>query len=133
MKKTITTIILSLFTLCSFAQSETKITTYKNCFGRYNEYKKGYDFEDFHYAEIVFTFNEKFITVDDINHSLYRITESIPTRKTNTSETRSVKCLDENNRECVFAIMSFNDGTASIGIIYDEKMFVYVIKTKNIE
>jgi hypothetical protein len=133
MKKIITTIILSLFTLCSFAQFETKITTYKNCYGRYNEYKKKYDFDEFHYAEIVFTFYEKYITVDDIGHSLYRITETLPIRKTSNSETRSVKCLDENNKECVFAIMSFDDGTASIGVIYDEKMFVYVIKTKNIE
>jgi hypothetical protein len=133
MKKILVGIILSLFTLCSFAQSETKIITYKNCFAKYNEYKKEFDFEEYHYAEISFTFNEKFITVDDVSHSLYRIIESLPVRKTSTSITRSVKCLDENNRECVFAIMSFEDGTTSIGVIYEEKMFLYVVKTKNFE
>lgn len=128
MKKITLTLVLAFASLITFAQQPTVLQTYKNSLGYYNKSTQDYDFENYTYSNISFSFYSSYITVDDISHSVYRITEELPKRISRDGETTSAKCLDENNRSCIIGIMTHTDCTnSSIAVIYEDRMFLYVI------
>jgi hypothetical protein len=128
MKKIALTLALAITSLITFAQNPITLQTYKNSVGYYNNTTQQFDFENYVYANIAFSFYDTYISVSDVNHSVYRITENLPKKITRTYETSSAKCLDENNRSCVVGIMTYTDGSNStIGVVYDDRMFLYII------
>ena len=70
----IVTLVLSATTL----YSQTKVKTYKNTLGYYNNYTKQFDLNEYTYAEITFTFYDDYISVNDEAHSIYRILRYLP-------------------------------------------------------
>ena len=122
-------LLLIFVTIISFnTYSQTRIPTYKNTFGYYNQYRKEFDLGEFTYANITFTFYDDYISVDDNAHSIYRIVRYLPKETYNEYSMTIVKCLDERNRDCKIALIKYNDGSFSIDVIYDDRAFVYVVK-----
>lgn len=107
--------------------SQTKVTTFKNTFGYYNNYTKQFDLNEYTYAEITFTFYDDYISVNDEAHSIYRIIRYLPKETYREYSITSTKCLDERNRECKVALIRYNDGSFSIDLLYDDKAFIYVV------
>ena len=128
MKKTILTLTLAILSVMVFAQ--TQLLTYKNCVGTWNKTTQKYDFEDWVYADITFTFYDTYVSVNDANHSIYRIMRDEPVYETETVKINSSTCLDESNRECRVGIMDVKgyDDQANIGVVYDgDRMFMYIL------
>ena len=132
MKKTIITLILVFFTLISISQ--TVIPTYKNAVGYWNNETKKYDFEEWVNSDITFTFYDKYVSVSDNGHSIYRIIEDYPKFENDNVIINSSKCLDENNRDCEVGIMQVkgDEEQTNIGVIYNGKMFMYLIDLKKL-
>ena len=135
MKKIILTLALAISS--AIAMSQTVIPTYKNALGHWNSVTHKYDFDEWVYADITFSFYDKYVSVNDRNHSVYRIVSDEPDYETNEVKISSSICLDETNTECKVGIMQVKDDDTqtNIGIIYnDDKMFMYMIdwdKLKN--
>lgn len=128
MKKITLTLALIISSLVTFAQQPAVLETYKNSVGYYNSSTKKYDFETYAYSNLTFSFYDTYVSVNDIMHSVYRITEILPKNVTKTSETASVRCLDERNRSCIVSLMANNNGAKSaIYITYEDRMFLYII------
>jgi uncharacterized protein YprB with RNaseH-like and TPR domain len=127
MKKTILILVLVLSSILSISQ--TVIPTYKNAVGYWNESTKQYDFEDYVYAKITFTFYDTYITVTDQGNSVYRIIKDLPKFENDNVIVNSAQCLDETNKECQVGIMQVkgNDEQTNIGVIYNGKMFMYIL------
>ena len=102
MKKIILTLALAISSICTFAQSPVELVTYKNKFGPWNAKEDHYVFEPYVYANITFSFYSTYITVNDKNRSIYRITEEFPAVEENGCKTTKCKCLDEQNNQCLF-------------------------------
>lgn len=128
MKKIILSLLLSVYSLLVFSQETFQVKTIKNCAGKWNILSQEYDFSEVNYAVINFTFTGDLITVDDESQSFYRVLQQLPKRSTDKGETISAKCLDEKNRECVFGLMRLNDGSMTIGVVYDSIIYVYFIE-----
>jgi hypothetical protein len=131
MKKIILTAIVILFSNPSFCQDNVVLNTFKNAYGKWDLVEKKYKFEDYEYSIIKFTFKEDYITVDDQSHSIYRIIENYPIKKSEGSELLSAKCYDEANRECLFYIISNSKKKEScIMICYEKSAFLYIVDTR---
>jgi hypothetical protein len=134
MKKTILTLLLVITSIITFSQ--TQIPTYKNAVGYWNKVTQKYDYQEWVYSDIVFTFYEKYVSVNDNNHSIYRILEDEPVYENENVKINSSKCLDETNRECTVGIMQVkgDDEQTNIGVVYDnEKMFMYMVDWKKLK
>jgi hypothetical protein len=128
MKKIILTLILAIFSVLAFAQ--TQLPTYKNCVGYWNKTTQKYDFQDWVYADITFTFYDNYVSVNDAGHSIYRIMSNKPLYETETVKINSSTCLDEHNMECTVGIMDVkgHDDQTNIGVVYDgDRMFMYML------
>ena len=128
MKKTILTLLLVISSVITFSQ--TKIPTYKNAVGYWNKVTQKYDFEEWVFADIVFTFYDDYVSVNDKKRSIYRIVSDEPLFESETVKINSSNCLDEENRECKVGIMQVkgDDEQTNIGVIYeDNKLFMYMI------
>jgi len=82
------------------------------------------------YSPLIFTFYDTYITVNDANHSIYRIMRDEPLYETKTVKINSSTCLDETNRECRVGIMDVkdHDDQTNIGVVYDgDRMFMYIL------
>jgi hypothetical protein len=134
MKKILLTAALAISSI--IAMSQTVIPTYKNCVGYWNKVTQKYDFEDWIYSDITFTFYDKYVSVSDKNHSIYRIISDKPVYETETVKINSSACLDETNTECTVGIMDvkgFEDQT-NIGVVYDgDRMFMYMLDIEKIK
>jgi hypothetical protein len=129
MKKVILTLALAIVSVLSFAQvPPAVIETYSNRVGVWNQYTKEYDYEEWISVNLTFTIYKEYITVNDRTHSLYRIMEDQPVEYTEHCKVTSAKCLDEGNRSCLVALMKCDDESASINVIYGDKIFIYMIK-----
>jgi len=130
MKKITILLAFLLSGVISYSQDNTiRLKTFKNCLGYWNSSSEQYDFQDYAYAGITFTFKDDYISADDQSRSIYRIIEDLPTKKDRNKETTSASCLDEKNRKCIVAIMSYRDKTmnSSIAVIYEDFMYIYII------
>lgn len=128
MKKIILTLVLAILSIVTFAQ--TQLLTYKNCVGTWNKTTQKYDFEDWVYSDLTFTFYDTYVSVNDANHSIYRIMRDEPVYETETVKINSSTCLDEGNRECRVGIMDVKgqEDQANIGVVYDkDRMFMYIL------
>ena len=127
MKRILLILAVALASLTTYSQ--TQVTTYKNAVGYWDNSTQQYDYQDWVYASITFTFYQTYITANDRTHSIYRILERYPDITNETSTITSYKCLDEGNRECTFGIMILKDypDQANIGVIYSDRMFMYMI------
>lgn len=122
-------LILIFVTIISFNTfSQTRILTIKNTIGIFNEYTGEFDLEDFHYANITFSFYREYISVDDDAHSIYRIIKHLPKEYFSNYNMTITECLDEKNRNCRVALIKYNDGSFSIDVIYNGKAFIYIVK-----
>jgi hypothetical protein len=129
MKKIIFVLLFLIVSFITFAQSPVSIPTFKNRIGFWNYRADRFDFEEYHYANITFKIYNEYVSVDDINQSLYRIVEEYPKTVNKGLETTSARCLDEKNRSCIFEILDRIDGSGScISIIYEDKVFMYTIR-----
>lgn len=129
MKKITLILGLILATLSGFSQEPTKLVTYKNCVGYWDNAKKAYDFQPYSYAKITFTFSGDYIIGDDAAHSVYRVVNRLPDKNVGGPKVISAECTDEKNVSCTFGIMTPADCRPStIGIIYEGYMFMYVIE-----
>lgn len=129
MKKTVLTFALLLSALIGFSQDATKLVTYKNCVGYWDNAKKAYDFQPYSYAKITFTFSGDYIIGDDAAHSVYRVVNRLADKNVGGPKVISAKCTDEKNVECTFGIMTPADcRPTTIGIIYDGYMFMYIVE-----
>lgn len=126
MKKILLSIFVMVITFNTFSQ--TRIETYKNCFGYYNNYYKKFDLGDYHFANISFYFYETYVSVDDDAHSIYRIIRISPKEYFTDYQITTFQCLDERNRDCKVALIKYSDGSSSVDVIYDDRAFIYVIK-----
>jgi hypothetical protein len=128
MKKIILTLALAISSICTFAQKPVELVTYKNKFGPWNARENHYVFEPRVYANITFSFYDHYISVNDVPHSIYRITEDLPITDEDGCKTTKCKCLDEQNKECLFYLVSFTDCRNSyIQIYYKEFTFIYTL------
>jgi hypothetical protein len=128
MKKIIFLAFMSTLGLTTFSQ--VVIPTYKNTVGIRNIKEQKYDFnKDWVFSNIDFVFYKTYITTTDAKHSIYRIIEAIPRYENDNVIINTAKCLDENNRECKIGIMIIKnaDNQANIGVIYSDRMFMYMI------
>ena len=131
MKKIVLLLALAITTVTTFAQDPINLITYKNQFGPWSEKDGSYVYEPSVYSTITFSFYSNYISVDDKNHSIYRITEDLPTTEKNGCKTSKSKCLDEQNNICLVAIVSYTDCRRSrIEIYYKEYSFKYTIDTQ---
>ena len=129
MKRVVLALGLILAALCGFSQEPTKLVTYKNCAGTWDETKKAYDYQPYNYAKITFTFSGDYIIGDDAAHSVYRVIERLPDQNRDGSKIISARCTDEKNVKCLFAIKTPAEcRPTTIGILYDGYMFVYVME-----
>jgi hypothetical protein len=116
--------------------SQTLVPTYKNAVGYWNKVTQKYDFEEWIYADITFTFYDKYLSVNDKNHSIYRIIRDEPEYETETVKINSSTCLDETNTECTVGIMDVkgHEDQTNIGIVYGgDKMFMYILDIEKIK
>jgi len=128
MKKIILVLALAILSIATFAQ--TQLLTYKNCVGMWNKVTQKYDFEEWVYADLTFTFYDTYVSVNDANRSIYRIVRDEPVYETNEVKINSSTCLDESNRECRVGIMDVkgHDDQTNIGVVYDgDRMFMYIL------
>ena len=128
MKKIILVLALAISSIVTFAQ--TQLLTYKNCVGMWNKVTQKYDFEEWVYADLTFTFYDNYVSVNDANRSIYRIVKDEPVYETETVKINSSTCLDESNRECRVGIMDVkgHDDQTNIGVVYDgDRMFMYIL------
>ena len=128
MKKLILVVAFLILSVMTFAQ--TQLLTYKNAVGHWNTTTQKYDFEEWVYSPLIFTFYDTYITVNDANHSIYRIMRDEPLYETKTVKINSSTCLDETNRECRVGIMDVkdHDDQTNIGVVYDgDRMFMYIL------
>lgn len=121
---------LLFFALLFFfnSYSQTRVETYKNCFGYYNYYSKQFDLGDYHYANITFTFYPDYISADDNAHSVYRIIRTYPEEIYSGYRMTTIQCLDEKNRDCKVSLVKYNDGSLSVDLLYDDRGYIYVVK-----
>jgi hypothetical protein len=127
MKKIVIVLILAV-SVPKLIFSQTRVSTFKNTFGYYNQYKNSFDLGEYVYADITFTFYDEYISVDDNAHSIYRIVKYLPKEIYTDYSMTITECLDERNRNCRIALIRYNDGGFSIDVIYDNKAFIYVVK-----
>ena len=129
MKRIILILALVTTAASSFAQKPVKLSTYKNSYGPWNATEERYMFEDYTYTSITFSFYSEYISVNDQCHSVYRITDYLPTTNENGFKTTKCRCLDEQNRKCLFFLSSSKDRDVEsfIQVYYDEFSFFYVI------
>ena len=131
MKKIVLLLALAITTATTFAQDPVNLVTYKNQFGPWSEKDGSYVYEPQVYSTITFSFYSNYISVDDKNHSIYRITEDLPTTEKNGCKTSKSKCLDEQNNKCLVTLVSYSDCRNSrIEIYYQEYSFKYTIDTQ---
>ena len=77
---------------------------------------------------MTFSFYNDYISVNDENHSIYRITEDIPVINDSEKETTKAICYDEKNRKCIVALIRYkNKQSSSIAVMYDDRMFIYIV------
>jgi len=128
MKKIILVLALAISSIATFAQ--TQLLTYKNTVGYWNTTTQKYDFEDWVYADLTFTFYDTYVSVNDKNHSVYRIIRDEPVYESGDVKINSSTCLDETNKECRVGIMDVkgHDDQTNIGVVYDgDRMFMYIL------
>jgi len=128
MKKTLVFLLFFLLSMGSFSQEVLKLKTDKNCIGTWNILSEKYEFGEINYSLITFSFYNDYISSDDASMSIYRVKEQLPKNFGKNSETISAKCLDERNRDCTFALMKMNDGSLSIGVLYNDIIYVYFVE-----
>lgn len=96
--------------------------------GVYNQYTGNYDFQPYTYSNITFIMYDSYISVNDKQHSIYRSVQRLADDITKDYEAVTIRCLDEKNRECNFALMKFNNGEMRILVVYPKNLlFVYNI------
>jgi len=128
MKKILLFLALAITTATTFAQDPVKLITYKNRFGPWSQKDGSYIYEPYVYSTITFSFYSNYISVDDKNHSIYRITEDLPTTENNGCKITKSKCLDEQNNKCLIELVSYKDCTNSrIEIYYQDYSFKYIL------
>jgi hypothetical protein len=128
MKKIILILSLVFISICSFSQTPVQLITYKNQVGWKNKYNDEYTYEKYIYSTITFSIYNDYISANDENHSLYRITEELPSDVTKEKETTKALCYDEKNRKCIVAIVHYKEkNSSSIVVMYDDRMFIYVV------
>ena len=131
MKRIFLTLALAIAVTCSFAQDPVKVPTYKNRFGEWSALKGHYVFKDYNFADITFSFYDEYISVNDVPHSIYRITEYLEPTDIDGVKVTKVKCLDEQNRIClVFLSSSSYSSDCFIRIYYNEFSLQYMINYK---
>jgi hypothetical protein len=121
------TLILPIFAI---AQEDITITSYKNFSYVYNEKTEEFEKGQTVYAKIEFTFHGKYISVNDKSNSIYRILEELPSKKYNDKEVAKAKCLDEQNKNCLFTIINYKDEKTNPNIIvtYSDLILYYIIE-----
>lgn len=128
MKRLIILLIVVLTTINSYAQ-ETEIVTYKNMLGRKNFYTDNFFFESPVYSTIVFYLTSSYIRANDKSRSLYRMVSERFDLDKPDFKSYSWKCLDENNNDCTFTLMTMKDSNVRIiNIMYENVSYVYYIK-----
>ena len=128
MKKIFLTLVLAISSFLLFAQEPVKLITYKNCVGYFNKTAQKYEFEPYVYSGITFSFYSDYISVNDVNHSVYRITENLESEEKTDCRIAKSKCLDEGNNECIFYLVtSKNCDNSYMEIFYKDKAFMYIL------
>jgi hypothetical protein len=128
MKKIILSLVLVFISICSFSQSPVQLLTYKNQVCWKNKNTNEVSCEKYVYSTLTFSFYEEYISVNDEGHSIYRITEDIPVINDMEKEITKAVCYDEKNRKCIVALIRYkNKQSSSITVMYDDRMFVYVV------
>ena len=131
MKRIILMLAFVISTICTFAQDPVKVNTYKNRYGAWSTERGHYVFEDYNYTTITFSFYDEYISVNDMPHSIYRITEYLAPTDIAGVKVTKVKCLDEQNRICLIFLSSSSDLTdCFIRIYYNEFSLQYMINFK---
>ena len=124
------TLVLAFLILSVMTFAQTQLLTYKNTVGYWNTTTQKYDFEDWVYADLTFTFYDTYVSVNDKNHSVYRIIRDEPLYENSEVKISSSTCLDETNTECQMGIMDVkgHDDQTNIGVVYDKnRMFKYML------
>ena len=128
MKKIILILSLVLTSICGFSQTPVQLLTYKNQVCWIDKNSNEFSYEKYVYSTLTFSFYNDYISVNDENHSIYRIVEDLPIDKSNEKEMTRAICYDEKNRKCVVSLINFkNKQSSSITIMYNDRMFVYVV------
>lgn len=128
MKKIILTLAFIVFGVSVFSQNPVQLLTYKNQVCWKNNSTNEVLYEKYVYSTLTFSFYNDYISVNDENHSIYRITEDIPVINDSEKETTKAICYDEKNRKCIVALIRYkNKQSSSIAVMYDDRMFIYIV------
>lgn len=127
MKHFIISVLFAILCISSQAQ-ETEIHTYKNKLGRKNVFTDEYVYETPMYGSITFYISSGYVRANDKAKSLYRFTSEPIQYDERTYKSVSWRCIDENNNDCIFTIMSMKDSDVRvISIMYNTISYVYYI------
>lgn len=126
MKKSLLSLFFILFSVCVFSQSSVQLITYKNRVGWKNT--NDFSYEKYVYSTLTFSFYNDYISVNDESHSIYRIIKDIPVIDDNEKEITKAVCYDEKKRKCIVALIRYkNKQNSCITIMYDDRMFIYIV------
>lgn len=128
MKKIILILSLVLTNICGFSQTPVQLLTYKNQVCWIDKNSNEFSYEKYVYSTLTFSFYNDYISVNDENHSIYRIVEDLPIVNNVEKEVTKAICYDEKNRKCMVSLIRFkNKQSSSITIMYEDRMFIYVV------
>lgn len=125
MKKLLTTLTVTLFTLASFAQSNTSTAVFVQS-GDWDKKTENYIWEnDIHKAQIEFTFQQQVIIVQDEARSVY-----VTSNYQEEDEASYWDAIDENGTKCFIAMYNAY-GYVVLEVFYGNLCFRYYFEEEN--
>ena len=122
--------LFCFFTMSAFSQS--KVETYKNQVGYWNERTKEWEWDKASFNDITFTMGKTYISCNDVAKSFYSVKEDLGDDISDTYKGHGWKCIDENGRSCIVQLLLYKEHNLYvIHVMYNNKAFRYYVYNKN--